>query len=278
MHHEKVILITGCASGIGRYLAENLYRQGHLLAVADVNENGLKEAAERNGWDSGKAIVQRMDVTRRSEWEDLIRAALDRWGQIDVLMNIAGVIRPGFIHETDFDMIDYHIDINLKGTIIGTKLVSEQMVKQRNGHIINIASMAGISPVSGLDLYSTSKFGVRGFTLSIAHKLKEHNVAVTVVCPDLVDTPMLTLQLDYPEAALTFSGSRHLTVEEIGQVILEQGFKRKKLEIVYPTSRGLTAKIASFQPSLANLLFNTLIEKGLKRQKKLKDSALPKAG
>ena len=166
---------------------------------------------------------------------------------------------------------DFVIDINLKGTIYGTKLVSEQMVKQKSGHIINIASMAGISPVSGLNLYSTSKFGVRGFTLSIANELQEHNVAVTVVCPDLVDTPMLTLQLDYPEAALTFSGSRHLTVEEIGQVILDQGLKKKKLEIVYPAGRGLTAKIASFQPRMANLILKKLTEKGLKRQKELKE-------
>ena len=271
MEQKKVVIITGCASGIARYMAEALYREGHFLAVTDVNEKGLKETAEQVGWASDQAMVRTLDVTRRSEWEEVIRATLDRWGRIDVLMNIAGVIRPGFIHETDFDMIDYHIDINLKGTIYGTKLVSEQMVRQKQGHIINIASMAGITPVSGLDLYSTSKFGVRGFTLSIATELAKHHVAVTVVCPDLVETPMLTLQLDYPEAALTFSGSRHLTVEEIGEVILEQGLKKKRLEIVYPVGRGLSAKIASFHPGLADLLLPKLAEKGLKRQKELKE-------
>jgi len=264
------MIISGCASGIGKYLAENLYREGHLLALTDVNGKGLKEVADKNGWAADRAIVQVLDVRKRTEWEQVIRATLDRWNRIDVLMNIAGVIRPGFIHETDFEMIDYHIDVNLKGTIIGTKLVSEQMVRQKHGHIINIASMAGVTPVSGLDLYSTSKFGVRGFTLSIAAKLKEHNVAVTCVCPDLVDTPMLTLQLDYPEAALTFSGSRHLTVEEIGKVILDQGLKKKKLEVIYPALRGLTAKTASFQPGLAPFLLKRLTEKGLKRQKELK--------
>lgn len=271
MHQEKVIIITGCASGIGKYLAENLYREGHCLAITDVNEKGLKEAAEQNGWASDKAIVRTLDVRKRLEWEQVIQATLDRWHRIDVLMNIAGVIRPGFIHETDFDMIDFHIDINLKGTVIGTKLVSEHMVKQKQGHIINIASLAGVTPVCGLNLYSTSKFGVRGFTLSIANELKQHNVAVTVVCPDLVDTPMLTLQLDYPEAALTFSGGRHLSIDEIGHVILDQGLKKRKLEIVYPASRGLTAKIASFQPRLANLILSKLSEKGLKRQKELKN-------
>ncbi len=68
---------------------------------------------------------------------------------------------------------------------------------------------------------------MRGFTLSIAPELARHNVAVAVVCPDLVDARMLTLHLDYPEAALTFSGGRHLTVQEIGQVILEQGLEKK---------------------------------------------------
>jgi 3-oxoacyl-[acyl-carrier protein] reductase len=271
MSQERVMIITGCASGIGKYLAETLYREGHCLALTDVNEKGLQEAAEQNGWSGDRAVVQAMDVTKRADWEKVIQATLERWDRIDVLMNIAGVIRPGYIHETDFDMIDYHIDINLKGTVYGTKLVSEQMVRQKQGHIINIASMAGIAPVKGLNLYCTSKFGVRGFTLSIAQELKDHNVAVTVVCPDLVDTPMLTLQLDYPEAALTFSGGRHLTVQEIGQVILEQGLKKRKLEIVYPTGRGLTAKLASFQPRLADLLLGKLAEKGLKRQIELKE-------
>jgi 3-oxoacyl-[acyl-carrier protein] reductase len=264
-------MITGCAGGIGRYLAEHLYREGHCLALTDANEKGLQEAAEQNGWTGAKATVQTMDVTRRADWDKIMQATLERWNRIDVLMNIAGVIRPGYIHETDFDMIDYHIDVNLKGTIYGTKRVSEQMVKQKQGHIINIASMAGITPVAGLNLYAASKFGVRGFTLSIANELKEHNVNVTVVCPDLVNTPMLKLQLDYPEAALTFSGSRHLTIEEIGQVILDQGLKKKKLEIVHPTGRGLTAKIASFEPRLVNLLLKKLSEKGLKRQKELKE-------
>ena len=271
MDHEKVIIITGCASGIGRYVAENLYKEGHCLALTDVNEEGLQEAAAQSGWTAERTITQTMDVAKRADWEKIIQATLERWRRIDVLMNFAGVIRPGFIHETDFEMIDYHIDINLKGTIYGTKLVSEQMVKQKKGHIINIASMAGISPVAGANLYCTSKFGVRGFTLSIAQELREHNVAVTVVCPDLVDTPMLTLQLDYPESAIVFSGSRPLTVEEIGQVILEQGLKKRKLEIVYPTSRGLLAKIASFEPGLTNLLFKKLSQKGLRKQKELKE-------
>ncbi len=271
MHQEKVVLITGAASGIGKYLAQTLYRQGVRLAATDVNETGLKATAAESGWDGGRAIVEALDVTRKQEWEQVIQAAHDRWGRIDVLMNIAGVIRPGFIHETDFDMIDFHIDVNLKGTIIGTKLVSERMVEQKSGHIINIASMAGISPVCGLNLYSASKFGVRGFTLSIAPELKAHNVAVTVVCPDLVETPMLTLQLDYPEAVLTFSGNRHLTVEQIGNVILEQGLKKRKLEIVCPAYRGLTAKIASFQPRLMDVLIKSLSDKGRKRQTRLKE-------
>ena len=78
MHHEKVIIITGCASGIGRYLAENLYREGHRLALTDVNEKGLQEATEQNGWTGDKAIVQAMDVTKRADWEKVIQATLER--------------------------------------------------------------------------------------------------------------------------------------------------------------------------------------------------------
>jgi len=271
MQEQRVMILTGCASGIGKCLSESLYREGHHLTLTDVNEKALQEVSRKNQWDPKRVVLQKLDVRKSEDWKAVIQTTLSRWNRIDVLFNVAGVIQPGFIHEIDLNAIDFHIDTNLKGTIIGTKLAAEQMVRQKQGHIINIASLAGVTPVRGLNLYSASKFGVRGFTLSVAEELKEHNVTVSVVCPDAVDTPMLTLQLDYPEACLTFSGSRALAVEEVGKVILNEALKKKKLEVIYPASRGWIAKLASVRPQLAGFLMSSLIRKGLKNQQQMKE-------
>lgn len=270
MDQQEVILITGAASGIGLYLAEKLFKQRYRLALGDIASEKLEQLAEKQQWDKTKVLTLPLDVSMAESWKRALENTVTHFGKLDVLMNVAGVIRPGYIHEQDLKDVDYHIDINLKGTIYGTKLASELMVAQQSGQIINVASLAGITPVPGLNLYCASKFGMRGFTLSIAEELRQHNIFVSLVCPDAVHTPMLTLQLDYPQAALTFSGNKVLTVEEIGEVILEKAFHRKKREVVYPANRGLTAKMVGFYPRLANLLLKKLQRKGLKKQDLMK--------
>lgn len=270
MQNQPIIFITGCASGIGKYLAEQLYTQNYRLVITDINFEALENLAQQHQWKPEKIILARLDVSKASEWQSIIAQVLAKWGSIDVLMNVAGVIKPGFIHQNDLKDVDFHIDINLKGTIYGCKLVAEQMVKQGHGHLINVASLAGVTPVNGLNLYAASKFGVRGFSLSIAQELKKYGIAVSLVCPDAVQTPMLDLQLDYPEAALTFSSGKPLTVEEIGQVILKKALKQRKLEVLHPPLRGFISKLVSFRPALADLIMKSFIKKGLKEQAKRK--------
>jgi 3-oxoacyl-[acyl-carrier protein] reductase len=267
----QVILLTGCASGIGKYLANQLYQQGHHVVATDVNYEGLQTVAQEEGWAQDKILLESLDVRKVEDWQKVIDKTLQKWGRLEVLMNVAGVIKPGYIHETDWSSIDFHIDINLKGTIIGTKLAAEQMVKQGHGHIINIASLAGISPVKGLNLYCASKFGVRGFSLAVAQELKPLKVNVSVVCPDAINTPMLTLQMDYPEAAITFTQKKLISVEEIGKVILRRAFEQKQLEITYPFQRAFTARLVGLRPSLADWMLDKLTKEGLKKQSEMKN-------
>ncbi|OJJ18277.1 hypothetical protein BKI52_26005 [marine bacterium AO1-C] len=269
MEQKSVIIITGGASGIGKYLAQSLASQGYCLVVTDIQEDSLQILAKEESWTEEQVITARLDVTSPESWQEVIDQTLQKWHRIDVLMNVAGICVPGFIHETPFELIDRHIDINLKGVIYGSKLVAPVMVKQQQGQIINIASLAGVAPVKGMNLYSASKFGVRGFSLAIAHELKTYGVVVSVVCPDAVDTPMLTNLVGYKEAALTFSGGRVLTVEDIGQVILKKALAKKKIEVLYPATRGLYAKLGSFFTGLGGKLTNTLSKKGARKQAKL---------
>lgn len=265
---NKTVFITGCANGIGKALVERFYSLGYRVIATDIDFDKLKS----HSWDSSKVSIYKLDVTNPEEWYGVVAAVIDKFGQIDVLINNAGVIIPAFIHDFTIKDVDFHIDINLKGVIYGSKIVSDLMLKQGSGHIINIASLAGVAPIQGLSLYSASKFAVRGFTLSIAQELKPRGIFVSVVCPDLVDTNMLKLQLDYEAANLTFSGNKVLTVNDIADAIIHRAINQKEVEILIPRSRGFLAKIGNFFPSMADFLTKTLSKKGNQKRLELKNS------
>jgi len=263
------MVLTGCASGIGRHLAGALARKGHRLIATDLDEVALAGAAEHEGWSAASVIRQKLDVRSEAEWETVMEAAESELGGIDVLFNIAGFLNAAYV--TDFTQrdLDIHLDVNAKGTMLGTRAAARRMVKAGVGHIVNIGSLASLAPIPGLSLYSASKFAVRGFTLAAATELRPRGVAVTLIMPDAVATPMLDKQLDREEAALTFSGSRPLTVADIARVVLEHVLPERPLEVTIPQGRGLLARAANTAPHLARVLAPMLLKKGKKRQEEI---------
>ncbi|MFQ3582379.1 MAG: SDR family oxidoreductase [Chloracidobacterium sp.] len=265
-----VMLVTGSASGIGRYVAEHYYRAGHRVVFADLSAPKLERiCAELPAQDGAAALPVAFDVRDERAWERVIADTVDRWGQLDVLCNIAGYLQVDALLDVPTTAVHAHLDINAKGVIFGTLVAARQMRRQpAGGHIINVASLAGIAAVPGLALYTASKFAVRGFSLAAAQELAPHNVAVTVICPDAVQTPMLDLQVHRQEAALTFSGGRILRVEEVAAAI-EEARRRRPLEMTLPRRRGWLAKLTSLYPSLTPLLAPYLQRRGQQRQAKL---------
>jgi 3-oxoacyl-[acyl-carrier protein] reductase len=217
-------------------------------------------------------LTRRLDVRSETDWESAIDAAIEAWGAIDVVMNIAGYLRPGYAKEVTLRDIELHLDVNVKGTILGTRAAARRMVAARRGHIINFGSLASLAPVPGLCLYSASKFAVRGFTLAAATELREHGVDVTLIMPDAVQTPMLDLQVGYDEAALTFSGDRPLTVEDIEALIVDKVLVKRPMEVAIPASRGALARLANAAPELSKKMAPLLIGKGRKAQERIKTS------
>src|SRR5262245_5131665 len=180
MDRERVFVVTGAASGMCKHMALALAGRGNKVLATDINEKGLSEL----GATSGRLVTHPLDTTRADAWEKALDAAEKAFGPPDVLMNVAGVLKPGFIHELDERAIDFHIDINVKGVILGTRAAARRMVARGSGHIINFGSLASLAAVPGLCLYSASKFAVRGFSLAAAAELQRHGVAVTVLMPD----------------------------------------------------------------------------------------------
>jgi NADP-dependent 3-hydroxy acid dehydrogenase YdfG len=267
---SRVMVVTGAASGIGRHLVGLLAEAGHRLVAADLDRVRLREQARAAAWPESRVLLHAFDVRDATAWPAAIDLAFQTWRRLDVLLNVAGVLRPSNALTAPESDVDLHLDVNAKGVIHGTRAAAARMVAQGHGHIVNMASLAALAPVPGLSLYVASKFAVRGFSLSVAHELRPLGVDVSVVCPDAVRTPMLEPLVTSPEAALAFSGSRVLTVEEVGRVIVGRVLRKRPLEVILPRSRGLIAKAASLWPGLGLRLAPLLLRRGQARQSALR--------
>ncbi len=261
---SEVFVITGAASGIGRGVCGELARRGKRVLATDIDRDGLAAAAD--GWRGGEVMTAFHDVRSAADWRRVMTQAIERWGAIDVVMNVAGYARAGLAHELDDEEIDRHIDVNAKGAMLGSKIAAEHMVAQGHGHIVNVASLAGVAATPGIAMYSASKFAIRGFSLALAQELAAHRVAVTVVGPDVVDTPMIAEQLDQPEAAYSFSGSRVLRVAEVRDLLVGEVLERRPLEVLLPRRRGWLCKLVSAAPTVARALAPFVERRGRARQ------------
>lgn len=263
-------VLTGCASGIGKHVADQLVARGHRLFATDINFDAMVAHAKDAGWPEDRVHLRQLDVRDAAAWKVVFDEAVATLGHVDVMMNIAGYLKPGWIHETDEEEVHRHFDVNVKGVIFGTKAATRHMVPRGTGHIVNLASMAGLTPVSGIGLYSATKFAVRAFSIAAANELRDKGVYVTAVCPDAVQTPMLDLQVDYDEAAVVFSANRFLTVEDISRVIFEKVLPNRPMEVAIPRHRGWIARLTNLMPGLAMSISPLFLSKGRKAQLRLR--------
>lgn len=188
---DKVAIVTGASRGIGRQIAMTLAQEG---AYVIVNYNGSKEAAEAVVETitaaGGQAEIWQCSVADFVAVEEMIKSIYKKFGHIDVLVNNAGITKDGLLmgmSESDFDSV---IDVNLKGTFNMMRFVSRQMLRQRCGRIISMASVVGIAGNAGQANYAASKAGIIGMTKSAARELASRGVTVNAVAPGFIETEM----------------------------------------------------------------------------------------
>lgn len=264
--HGRVFLLTGAAGGIGRALACALHGRGAHLVATDLDLDALRTLATEDGWEG--ATLRALDVRDPEAWQRVVDETLTTWGRIDVLINNAGFLRPGHADAVSSDDIALHLDVNVKGVQLGTRAVLPGMLAAGAGHLVHVGSLASLSPVPGLPLYTASKFAVRGFALSTAAEVHARGVATTLLMPDAVETPMLELQRDRPEAAMTFSGSGPLTPDDIVDAFLRIVLPHRPLELALPLHRGVLARAAALAPGLLQPLIPLFVERGRRRQRR----------
>lgn len=240
------IVVTGAANGIGAAITEAAASGGHSVVAAD-----LDMAALEMRWQGNKSITPvALDVTSAEAWTALAQQFEQQRRPIDVLINVAGVLRSGPAGELAAADVHLMIDVNVKGAIFGTNALAPAMIKRKSGHIINVGSIAALFPTPGTTVYAASKFAVRGFSLAAAGDLKPHGVAVTLFGPGPVRTAMLELQRGDANAALTFSRRRALTPDEVASAILGPVMKKRPLEYYLPWSDGLLGKLCNCFPRI----------------------------
>ena len=187
---DKVAIVTGGASGLGRGIALALAREGARVAVVDLNEAGARDTVAAIAKDGGQAEAWRADISDKARIDLVVAEVIARWDTVDILVNNAGLDRVGpFVKsaEAEWDLI---LRVNLKGPIVCTRAVLDEMTRKSYGKIVNIASDAGRVGSTGEAVYSAAKGGIIAFTKTIARETARHRLNVNCVCPGPSDTPL----------------------------------------------------------------------------------------
>ncbi len=189
----KVALVTGAASGIGRASALALARAGASVCVSDINGAGLEETARDIISEGGKAIAVACDVTKAEAVNAMVEATVDAFGRLDAAVNNAGIAGSFYhrLHEAEDDMFERVLAVNLRGVWHCMKAELAQMLADRGGSIVNIASVAGLIGAPKAAAYTASKHAVVGLSKSAAVDYAKQGIRINAICPAYTDTAMV---------------------------------------------------------------------------------------
>lgn len=259
-------LVTGAGRGLGRKLAELLAERGYLVMVTDLDADTAATAASEIG---RGALWAEVDVREYAQVEQARDELIAAAGSLAVWVNNAGVLFTGPAWEQSEDVRKLHLDVNALGTINGT-LAAIEVMRGPGGHIINIASLAGLSAVPGEAVYAASKHAVMGFSSSTVADLRldgVKNIDISCVCPDGIWTPMLYDKLEDPQAALSFSGvllQPEAVVRAVSKVL-----DRPRPVMALPAWRGALARIGAAFPRFGTAALPLMVTQGRRVQKKM---------
>ena len=219
---DKCALITGATRGIGKQIAITLAKQGYNIALNYRTENEELENTKKEIEKIGvQVLAVKGDVANFENCENFVKQVIERFGQIDVLVNNAGITKDMLLMRMKKEDFEQVIDTNLVGTFNVTKNVVPYMMKARSGRIINISSVVGISGNAGQTNYSASKAGIIGFTKSLAKEIASRNILVNAVAPGFIETNMTDVLKDdvKQEIAKNIPLKRMGTTQDVANVV-----------------------------------------------------------
>jgi NADP-dependent 3-hydroxy acid dehydrogenase YdfG len=238
---DKVVVITGAGSGIGRALALNLAARGSLLAVSDVDEAGLAETVDLAKAAGAREIrSDRLDVADRDAMVAYAAAVAEQFGRVNVIINNAGVALSGDLNDLEYQDIDWIVGINFNGVLNGTKEFLPHLIASGDGHVVNLSSLFGLVSMPGQSIYNATKYAVRGMSeaLRIEMLIGGHNVGVTSVHPGGIKTAIarnarVSAKEDKEATAKLFDKKlAKMTPERAAEIIVDGVLKNKARVLV----------------------------------------------
>ncbi len=242
---NKVAVVTGGGSGIGRATAERLAKEGASIVIADLDEKMGAETVRLIESGGGRALYVRADVTKEADARQMLEAAVSKFGRLDILHNNAGIAvgPPGF-PAAELERWRLVLDIDLYAVVLGCWLAAPIMTRGGGGAIVNTASMAGLYPHPNDPIYGAAKAAVVNFTYSLAPWATDRKIRVNCVCPGITDTPMVRRGIEAATAAgiRSWMPSKIIQPEEIADAVVtlvrDDSLAGRALE-VRPTGRRM---------------------------------------
>jgi NADP-dependent 3-hydroxy acid dehydrogenase YdfG len=259
----KVAIITGAAGGIGKALAEELSGRGCYVVLADINAELLEKTAAELRATGAQLDAKTVDVRDAAQVQALIEDAFEELGRIDYLFNNAGVNVCAELSDTTLEDWNLLIDVNLRGVIHGVHAAYPIMREQGFGHIINTASAAGLIPAAAEGAYAATKHAVVGMSSALRIEAEAFGVKVSVVCPGLVDTPIIEstkyVRFD-PEAILKAAPEKPMNPRKVARLIL-RGVDRNRFVIIMSVTAHALWRLHRYAPDTSMLLGKVGINK-----------------
>jgi NADP-dependent 3-hydroxy acid dehydrogenase YdfG len=238
---EKVVVITGAASGIGRALAIDVARRHARVAISDIDEPGLAETVDLVKAAGAREVrSDRLDVADRAAFAAYAQAVAEHFGRVDVVVNNAGVALSGDVEDLEYADMDWIIGINFWGVVHGTKEFLPHLIASGDGHLVNMSSLFGLLSMPGQSMYNAAKYAVRGFSEALREEIlmAGHPVRVTVVHPGGIKTAIarnarMSAQEDHDESARYFDEKMaRMEPEEAARIIVEKGILGGKARLL----------------------------------------------
>lgn len=193
----KVAVITGAAQGFGKLLALALSQRGARLVISDINDTELQNVAEQIALSGALVYALKCDVSKQCDSKAVIDCAIEQFGRVDIAVNNAGIAHDFYpLHELEESVMDKQFAVNVKGVQFGMRYQIQQMLKQNEGAILNVSSMAGLNGAAQVGAYAMAKHAVIGLTKTGAVEYARHNIRINAICPFFTLTQMVTDRAD----------------------------------------------------------------------------------
>ena len=269
-------VVTGGASGIGRAIAKELATRGCDVVVADLQIETAHQVAADILASGGKASAMEVDVTHFPAMEQIVRETVQRTGRLDYIFNNAGIGIAGDVNHYNIEDWNYILDVNLHGVINGVQAAYNIMMNQGFGHIVNTASIAGLTPCPGMVSYSTTKHAVVGLSTSLRCEARRYGIRVSVLCPGFIRTAILDNGGKYGKTLMALSAEQQKRISEMIDSLkpMDPGLfaqkaldciARNKAVIVFPKFYRILWWINRLSPSLGMFLGQQAYQNNLKK-------------